>query len=344
MRILYGVQGTGNGHLTRAIAMSETIETSFSKCEVDVLISGRVEEKLPIKARKIIWREGATFVIKNGEVQLLKTLFNFSPRQLIRDIGRLKIREYDLLITDYEPIAAWAGRIRGKEVIGIGHQYAFYYDIPIQGGKPLSKNIMKLFAPVTKKVGLHWHHFNQPILPPIVDVDQASERKIQNNKVIVYLPFEETDKLTSDLQKISDHEFYVYHPKFENSNEGNIHKRKISRTTFKDDLTNSNAAICNTGFELISECLTLGIKVLTKPLGNQIEQQSNGAALSKLDYATVVNKLLITDIRNWLKRDELIKVSYPNTQDSLVKWLVAGATQPLEELANDLWTGVTVYR
>ena len=73
-------------------------------------------------------------------------------------------------------------RINKKESIGIGHQYAFYYDIPIQGGKPLSKNIMKLFAPVTKKVGLHWHHFNQPILPPIVDVDQASERKIQNNK------------------------------------------------------------------------------------------------------------------------------------------------------------------
>ena len=203
---------------------------------------------------------------------------------------------------------------------------------------------MKLFAPVTKKVGLHWHHFNQPILPPIVDVDQASERKIQNNKVIVYLPFEEPDKLTSDLQKISDHEFYVYHPKFENSNEGNIHKRKISRTTFKDDLITSNAVICNTGFELISECLKLGIRVFTKPLGNQIEQQSNGAALSKLEYATVVNKLLITDIRNWLKRSESIKISYPNTQDSLGRWLVAGATQPLEELANDLWADVSVHR
>ena len=344
MRVLYGVQGTGNGHLTRAIVMSETIKTSFSECEVDVLISGRVKEKLPIKARKIIWREGTTFVIKNGEVQLIKTLLNFSPKQLIKDIRRLKIREYDLLVTDYEPIVAWAGRVRRKEVIGIGHQYAFYYDIPIQGWNPLSKNIMKVFAPVAKKVGLHWHHFNQPILPPIVDVDQVSERNIQNNKVIVYLPFEETDKLINDLGKISDHEFYVYHPKFENSNEGNIHKRKISRTTFKDDLITSKAVICNTGFELISECLTLGTRIFTKPLGNQMEQQSNGVALSKLDYATVVNKLLITDIRNWLKRDDSIKISYPSTQDSLVKWLAEGATRPIEELANDLWSRVTVYR
>ena len=146
MRVLYGVQGTGNGHLTRAIAMSETIKRSLSKCEVDVLISGRVEEKLPIKARKIIWRKGATFVVKNGEVQLLKTLFNFSPRKLIRDIRRLKIWEYDLLVTDYEPIVAWAGRIRRKEVIGIGHQYAFYYDIPIQGGETLIKKYHEAFC------------------------------------------------------------------------------------------------------------------------------------------------------------------------------------------------------
>ena len=324
--------------------MTETIETLFPKCEVDALISGRLEEKLPIKAKEIIWREGATFVIKNGGVQLVKTLCNFNPSQLIRDIRQLKINDYDLLVIDYEPITAWAARINKKESIGIGHQYAFYYDIPIQGGKPLSKNIMKLFAPVTKKVGLHWHHFNQPILPPIVDVDQAAERKIQNNKVIVYLPFEEPENLTRGLQKISDHEFYVYHPKFENSNEGNIHKRKISRTTFKDDLITSNVAICNTGFELISECLTLGIRVFTKPLGNQIEQQSNGAALSKLGYATVVKKLSIEDIRSWLKQDDSVKVTYPNTQDSLVRWLLAGATQPLEELANDLWADVGVYR
>ena len=80
MKILYGVQGTGNGHLTRAIAMTETIETFFPKCEVDALISGRLEEKLPIKAKEIIWREGATFIIKNGGVQLVKTLLNFNKK------------------------------------------------------------------------------------------------------------------------------------------------------------------------------------------------------------------------------------------------------------------------
>ncbi len=338
------MQGTGNGHLTRAIAMTETIKQTASECEVDVLISGRAKEKLPIRAAEIIWKEGGTFAIKSGEVHLIKTILNLSPRKLIRDISQLKFKEYDLIITDYEPIVAWAAKISGREVIGIGHQYAFYYNIPIQGGKPFSKNIMKIFAPANKKVGLHWHHFNQPLLPPIINIAQIPERKIQDNKVLVYLPFEDTQELIKTLQKISDYDFYIYHPEFENIEEGNIYKRKISRTTFKDELITSSAVICNTGFQLISECLTLGIRIFTKPLGHQIEQQSNGLALSKLGYATVVNKLSTKDICNWLKREEFTKVSYPNTQYPLTNWLLSGASQPIEELSDSLWAKVSVHQ
>ena len=338
------MQGTGNGHLTRAIAMTETIKQTASECKVDVLISGRAKEKLPIRAAEIIWKEGATLAIERGEVHLVKTILNLSPKKLIRDIRQLKFKAYDLIITDYEPIVAWASKIRGKEVIGIGHQYAFYYDVPIRGGKPFSKNIMKIFAPANKKIGFHWHHFNQPILPPIVDIGQMSERKIKKNKVIVYLPFEDIRELTKALQNISDYEFYVYHSEFENVEEGNIHKRKISRTTFRNDLITSSAVICNTGFQVISECLALGIRIFTKPLGNQIEQQSNGVALSKLGYAKVVNKLLIKDIGNWLKREEFIKIRYPNTQEPLANWLLSEASQPLEEFADSLWSKVSVHQ
>ena len=344
MRILYGVQGTGNGHLTRAIAMTEIIEKSGYECEIDVLISGRKQEEIPMKSKKTIWREGATFAIEGGEIQLIKTLLNFNLRKFIRDINQLKFKEYDLIITDYEPIVAWASKIRGKEVIGIGHQYAFYYDVPIRGGMPFSKNTMKIFAPANKKIGFHWHHFNQPILPPIVDIGQISEKKIEKNKVIVYLPFEDIQELTKALQNISDYEFYVYHPEFENVEEGNIHKRKISRTTFRNDLITSSAVICNTGFQVISECLALGIRIFTKPLGNQIEQQSNGVALSKLGYAKVVNKLLIKDIGNWLKQEEFVKIRYPSTQEPLTDWLLSGASQPIEDLADSLWASVSVNK
>ncbi len=344
MRILYGIQGTGNGHLTRSIAMIESINRYDSDVEVDVLISGRQREDLAIEANEIIWREGATFVIKNGNVQLASTLLNFRPVTIIKDVARLKVDRYDLIISDYEPIVTWAAEIRRKKAIGIGHQYAFYYDIPVQGGNFFSKKVMKYFAPAGKKVGLHWHHFNQPILPPIIDIKPASESEILENKVVVYLPFEDIEELTTSLRKIKDYDFYIYHPKLQNTDQGNIHKRTTSRLRFKEDLLSSKSVICNTGFELISECLTLGIRVLTKPVGKQIEQESNAVALSKMAYAKVVNKLVIAEIRNWLKGDDFVKISYPNTQESLTQWLLSGANQPVEEIADKLWAGVRVYR
>ncbi len=39
-----------------------------------------------------------------------------------------------------------------------------------------------------------------------------------------------------------------------------------------------------------------------------------------------------------------VSASFSSTQESFVKWLAEGATRPIEELANDLWARVAVYR
>ena len=54
---------------------------------------------------------------------------------------------------------------------------------------------MKHFAPVSRGVGLHWHHFDHPILPPIVDVEADDDRYIDRSKVVVYLPFEDPKQI-----------------------------------------------------------------------------------------------------------------------------------------------------
>ena len=42
--------------------------------------------------------------------------------QYIRDVRRLDVKDYDLVVTDYEPIPAWAGKLKKQPVLGIGHQ------------------------------------------------------------------------------------------------------------------------------------------------------------------------------------------------------------------------------
>ena len=64
--------------------------------------------------------------------------------------------------------------------------------------------------------------------------------------------------------------------------------RPLNREAFVTDLIGCRGVIANTGFTFISEALHLGRKILTKPLTQQTEQESNALALRRLGLATVV--------------------------------------------------------
>ena len=110
-KILYALNGTGSGHITRA---REIIPYLRKKYEVDILISGRnyiIDTQLDIKYRF----KGFTFVInKNGKVSYLKSFFANNLLQFIIDVFRVNIKKYDLIISDFEPISAWSSKLKGK--------------------------------------------------------------------------------------------------------------------------------------------------------------------------------------------------------------------------------------
>src|SRR5690606_31546645 len=112
-------------------------------------------------------------------------------------------------------------------------------------------------APVTRGIGLHWHHFDAPILPPIIDLQLPEHLpRVYANKVIVYLPFENLQMICEVLRDFPGFEFHVYHPDASVRDEMNLHLRPISRA-FKQDLLDAALVMTNSGFELISECLHL---------------------------------------------------------------------------------------
>ena len=67
MRVLYGVQATGNGHISRARAMSKAL-AAYPDIEVTWLFSGRRKEKLFEMERFGAYehRRGLTFVTEGG--------------------------------------------------------------------------------------------------------------------------------------------------------------------------------------------------------------------------------------------------------------------------------------
>jgi len=336
LKILYGVQGTGNGHLSRARAMCE----QFTKLgvEVDYVFSGRPRNQYFDMEKFGDWQalSGLTFSVEKGKVKPLSTLTNSHPIQLIRDIKNIPVEDYDFVMTDFEPVVAWAAYRKKVQCLGIGHQYAFQYPIPKKDENPVTRTIMNKFAPTTHSIGLHWYHFNQPILPPIVDILEENI-PVEKDKIIVYLPFEDPDLVCQWLDNITDYQFLYYGAFKEKKSVGNIHFNPISRVSFQRDLSRCGGVISNAGFELASESLSLGKKILAKPLHGQMEQASNALALSQLDLGVATQKLSEAVIRDWLDSFTAKKIDYPDVAKHIAQWIMAGDLSSQESLIEDLW-------
>ena len=336
MRILYGVQGTGNGHLTRARIMAKALAAAGA--QVDWIFSGRPKEKffdMEAFGDYQVYR-GLTFATESGKILYVKTAMTSNLWRLYQDTKKVNVEGYDFIINDFEPVSAWAAKQAGKKVIGISHQNAFFYDIPKQGGNIVIEWFMRNFAPVTLPIGLHWHHFNQPILPPLVEPSQYSN-EFTPGHYLVYLPFAGLPDIMPQLRQFPGYHFYVYQPVPEAFDEGHIHVRPFSREGFQQDLHRCEGVICSTGFELPSEALQLGKKILTQPVAGQMEQKSNALALQKLGYASVTKELSVEAIGKWLPLPKPDPIPYPDVSRALVKWLVETGGENIQQLQKELW-------
>ncbi len=336
------MQGTGNGHLSRARAMCE----QFTKLGVDVdyIFSGRPREQYFDMEKFGDWQSlsGLTFSVEKGKVKPLSTVKNSRPIQLIKDINSVPVENYDFVITDFEPVVAWAAHKKKVQCLGIGHQYAFQYPIPKKDENPLTRAIMNKFAPTTHSIGLHWYHFNQPILPPIVD-NLEEQIAVEKDKIIVYLPFEDPKQVCRWIENIPDYQFLYYGAFPEKKTVGNIHFNPISRVGFQRDLGRSAGVISNAGFELASESLSLGKKILAKPLHGQMEQASNALALDQLKLGVATQQLSEAIIKEWLNNFEAKKIDYPDVAKHIAQWIMAGDLSSQDALIENLWAQTNSY-
>ena len=79
MKILYGVQGTGNGHLSRTRALLPALQRPG--VEIDFVFSGRKREDFfdMDSFGNFILFEGLTLIFKRGRLQIFQTLFKKNP-------------------------------------------------------------------------------------------------------------------------------------------------------------------------------------------------------------------------------------------------------------------------
>lgn len=340
LKILYGVQGTGNGHTARARILSHYLAQHGA--EVQYLFSGRDRGGFFNMEPFGNWdhREGLTLQFKAGRMQTCESIRSSKPMRLINDIRSLPVDQYDLVISDFEPITAWAAKRQNIPCIASGHQYALTRHSPLAGDSWLSRSILKYFAPGNIEVGQHWFPYHESILPPIIDTTLSH----QSNEgfYLVYLPFEDQHQVSQWLNKAEPFRFVQYAPGLIHETRQNVECHPPSHDEFKQHLKHCAGVICNTGFELNSECIHMGIPILTKPVNGQMEQLSNAVTLKENDLATILNGLDPKSLLTWLEKQKVISPKpFPNVGKELTHWILNSERSALDSLHEQLWEQVT---
>lgn len=335
MHILYGIQATGNGHLTR----SREVVTALRRAghHVDVLLSGRPPEKLwdVEDLRPFQVRLGLTFTVDHGRIDPWATARGLDPITFYRDIRAFDARGVDLVISDFEPLSVRIAKRRGVVSIGLAHQYAFRYPVPRPRGRWLNRLIIAGYAPVDIALGLHWHHFNAPILPPIVP--HLPLAVPVRGKVVVYLPFEDPGFVSEVLRPLAERDFYIYRDVPASRDEGHLHTRPFSRTGFQRDLATAEAVLSNAGFELASEALHLGKKLVLHPIRGQMEQEANALACEWLGLGAVLRELAPNTVRRGLEGPATESRPVPDWIDRFVGWISRGVWSDVDRLVEAAW-------
>jgi uncharacterized protein (TIGR00661 family) len=309
--------------------------------EVQVILSGRDKAQLsgvecfePYRVR-----HGLTFRTRRGRIQQLETIVHLNLSRFFREVRSEDGAGYDLVITDFEPITARVARRFGIPSIGFGHQYAFRYGVPIAGWNPVSLWVLRHFAPTDIALGLHWHHFGHPILPPVVPESLRPSVTTHPRKVLVYLPFESLAEVEELLRPLRSFQFYVYGCQGirDQADQDHLHLRPYSRSGFLSDLESCGGVICNAGFELLSEALHVGKKLLAKPLQGQMEQLSNALAISQLGLGSVMSSLDRRQVERWLAEPSKT-VRYPNVARLIAHWIDERRWHTVEALATGAWS------
>jgi len=98
MKVLYGVQATGNGHISRAIEILPKLQ---KRVELDILLSG-TQGDLPLPFEPKYTCHGFSYIFgTNGGINYFNTFRNLNHKRLIREVQDLPIKEYDLVINDF---------------------------------------------------------------------------------------------------------------------------------------------------------------------------------------------------------------------------------------------------
>jgi uncharacterized protein (TIGR00661 family) len=323
MKILYAIQGTGNGHISRA---REIIPHLQQHGAVDILISGTQADVRLVQEVKYELH-GFSFIFgKRGGVNHYETWKSMNLTRFAKDMKRLPLEEYDLILNDFEPVTAWACKRRGLESVGLSHQASFQSAlVPKPKSIDWAQLVMKYYAPATHYVGFHFEKYDHFIHTPVIRSEIRNLQVTNAGHYTVYLPAIDDRHLVPVLQQMPGIEWQVFskHSLVDYSS-GNVNVSPVNNERFNASLASCEGLLTGGGFEGPAEALFLGKKLLVVPMKFQYEQQCNAFALKKFGVPVIwgSNKNWLPILKEWIQADERPQFNFPDQTKEVVDTLV----------------------
>jgi uncharacterized protein (TIGR00661 family) len=323
MRILYAIQGTGNGHISRARAIVPLLQQYGN---LDLLISGTQADVSLIENVKYELH-GFSFIFgRKGGVNHYETWRSMNLPRFVRDMNKLPLEDYNLIINDFEPVTAWACKRKGLESVGLSHQASFQSrNVPRPKSIDWAQLVLKYYAPASHYVGFHFEKYDHFINTPVIR-SQIRELQVRDDgHYTVYLPAIDDKFLIPILHQLphvqwqvfSKHAIVAYTSK-------NVQVNLINNEQYNASLASCTGLLTGGGFEGPAEALFLGKKLLVVPMKFQYEQQCNAFALKKFGIPVIwgSNKNWLPILKEWIDHGRVIHVDYPDETASVIDRLV----------------------
>lgn len=331
MKILFGIQATGNGHLVRSTEIYKLLKQHPEVTQLDVLISGgKAQMGLPFEVNYEY--KGLSFYYgKKGKISVLKSIGKANFLSIAIALMKVPFKQYDLVISDFEPITLWGAKIAGVKRVGIGNMYSMTSKkFPKTKGTALTKLITGMMCPAKNKIGMHFQKFDDFIYYPVIRSEIRHALPTDRNIYLVYLnSFTDKELLNCFTSEQLKHKHFFIYSKTatEPYRKDNCTVMPLSNETFTRHITECSGVITAAGFQTVSEALYLGKKLFVIPIKKQSEQLSNAKVLSEMGVS-ISTELKADEIAEWLIRPNTVQVKFDDDMPNMINAILNAPHTP----------------
>ena len=315
MKILYAVQATGNGHISRAMELLPHLKKYG---EVDIFLSGNNSHLTlnePVKFRS----KGLSLYYNcTGSLNYWQMMRELKPLRIRKEIMELPVEEYDLVLNDFEHITAAACARKQVASVNYGHQASFLSPL---SPRPLHRSligefVLKNYAKADRYVGLHFKKYDDFIFTPVIKKEIRNAIPVDLQYITVYLPSWSEMQLIKIFSQYRDIPFEIFCSQVKSVRRfRNITLLPVQSELFNKSLVYCSGIITGGGFETPSEALHLGKKIMTIPIRNHYEQQCNAAALAEMGVTRIaaIDEGFSAHLHTWMNEGLTIRMDYSNS-------------------------------